>query len=179
MHGRLPNFPSIWYLKISYSWLYVITIKDSLEDIRQTDHEERGLSKQFVLLLTIAHTWTVSLLYYPPSSDEKRALKLRAHNVHFGKPGHIHWLDYYTTPIYIFSHSLSHTLNIALYLYNSSYVLPHMRILAHTRMGYPVSVWDKIMSHTRMGVPYEYACMIIHSYTTCTPGINFCLLSKY
>ena len=52
-------------------------------------------------------------------------------------------------------------------------VLPHMRIilLAHTRMGYPVRVWDNIMSHTRMGVPYEYACMIIRSYTTCTPGI--------
>ena len=50
-------------------------------------------------------------------------------------------------------------------------VLPHMCISAHTRMGYPVRVWANIMSHTRMGVPYEYACMIIHSYTTCTPGI--------
>ena len=49
-----------------------------------------------------------------------------------------------------------------------SIVLPHMRILSHTRMGYPVRVWDNIMSHTRMGVPYEYACIIVHSYTTCT-----------
>ena len=60
-------------------------------------------------------------------------------------------------------------------------VLPHMRILAHTRMGRPLRVWDNIMSHiyTRMGVPYEYVCMIVHGYTTCTPGINFCLLTKY
>ena len=58
-------------------------------------------------------------------------------------------------------------------------VLPHMRILAHTRMGYPVRVWANIMSHTRMGVPYEHACMVVHSCTTCTPGINFCLLTKY
>ena len=47
------------------------------------------------------------------------------------------------------------------------------------RMGYPVCVWANIMSHTRMGVPYKYACMIVHSYTMCTPGINFCLLTKY
>ena len=60
-----------------------------------------------------------------------------------------------------------------------SYVLPHMRILAHMRMGCPIRVWDNIMSHTRMGVPYEYACIIIHSYTTCTTDINFCLLTKY
>ena len=58
-------------------------------------------------------------------------------------------------------------------------VLPHMRILAHTRMGRPIRVWANIMSHTRMGVPYEYACMIVHSCTTCTPGINFYLLTKY
>ena len=56
----------------------------------------------------------------------------------------------------------------------NGHVLPHMRILAHTRMGYPVRVWANIMSHTRMGVPYEYACMILHSYATCTAGINFC-----
>ena len=48
-----------------------------------------------------------------------------------------------------------------------------MRMLAHTHMGYPLRVWANIMSHTRMGVPYEYACMIIRSYTTCTPGVNF------
>ena len=52
---------------------------------------------------------------------------------------------------------------------------------SHTCMGYPVRVWDNtcIMSHTRMGVPHEYACMIVHSYATCTPGIKFCLLTKY
>ena len=62
-------------------------------------------------------------------------------------------------------------------------ILAHMCILAHTRMGrpirtrmgYPVRVWAYIMSHTRMGVPYDYACMIIRSYTTCTPDVNFCL----
>jgi len=35
-------------------------------------------------------------------------------------------------------------------------VLPDMRILAHTRTGYPIHVWDNIMSHTHMGVPHEY-----------------------
>ena len=70
---------------------------------------------------------------------------------------------------------------IAKQLYNKTDedVLPHMRILAHTRMGRPIRVWANIMSHTRMGVPYEYACIIIRSYTTCTPGINFGLLTKY
>ena len=61
-------------------------------------------------------------------------------------------------------------------------VLPHMRILAHTRMGRPIRVWDNIMSsHTRMGVPYEYTCMIVYSYTihALHAGINFCLLTKY
>ena len=48
-----------------------------------------------------------------------------------------------------------------------------MLVLAHTRMGYPERVWDNIMPYTRMGVPYEYACIIVHSYTTCTPGIKF------
>ena len=51
----------------------------------------------------------------------------------------------------------------------------------------PIRVWDIPYAygtilcpmHTRMGVPYEYACIIIRSYTTCTPGINFCLLTKY
>ena len=58
-------------------------------------------------------------------------------------------------------------------------ILPHMRILAHTRMGCPIRVWANIISHTRMGVPYKYACIIIHSYTTCTPGVNFGLLTNY
>ena len=54
-----------------------------------------------------------------------------------------------------------------------------MRILAHTRMhGISRTRMANIMSHTRMGVPYEYACIIVHSFTTCTPGINFCLLTK-
>ena len=43
-------------------------------------------------------------------------------------------------------------------------VLPHMRMLAHTRigrpmhtrMGYPIRVWDIALPHTRMGVRYEY-----------------------
>ena len=51
------------------------------------------------------------------------------------------------------------------------YIGPYAYGTSHTRMGYPVRVWANIMSHTRMGVPYEYACMIIHSCTTYTPGI--------
>ena len=49
-------------------------------------------------------------------------------------------------------------------------VPPHMHILAQ---GYPEHVWDNIMSHMHMGVQYKYTCMIMHSYTTYTPGINF------
>ena len=60
-----------------------------------------------------------------------------------------------------------------------AYIGPYAYGASHTRMGYTVRVWANIMSHTHMGVPYEYACMIIRSYTTCTPGVNFGLLTKY
>ena len=85
----------------------------------------------------------------------------------------VHW-----HPVPVANQLLILIIKLASYIL-SGYVLPHMRILSHTRMGRPIRVWDNIMSHTRMGVPYEYSCMIIHSYTTCTPGINFCLLTKY
>ena len=35
-------------------------------------------------------------------------------------------------------------------------VLLHMHMLAHTRMGRPIRVWDIVLSHMRMGVRYEY-----------------------
>ena len=54
--------------------------------------------------------------------------------------------------------------------FRKTHILPHIRILAHMRMEYPVRVWDNIM-----GVPYEYTCMI----ATCTPGINFCIQNDY
>ena len=60
-----------------------------------------------------------------------------------------------------------------------AYIGPQAYGTSHTSMGYPVRIWANIMYHTRMGIPYEYACMIVHSYTTCTPGITFCLLTKY
>ena len=47
-------------------------------------------------------------------------------------------------------------------------VLPHMRILAHTRMGRPMRVWDipyaymgDIMSHARMGYPVRVSVWAI------------------
>ena len=67
------------------------------------------------------------------------------------------------------------------YVYSApyAYIGSYAYGTSHTCMGYPVCIWANIMSHTHMGVPYEYACIIIHSYTTCTPGVNFCLLTKY
>ena len=41
------------------------------------------------------------------------------------------------------------------------FVLPHMRIPAHMRMGYPIRVWDNTVCHTHMGIPYEYTCMSV------------------
>ena len=75
--------------------------------------------------------------------------------------------------IAIIKQYISH--DIAKFFYYCSapyaYIVPYAYGTSHTRMGYPIRVWANIMSHTRMGVPYEYACMIIRSYTTCTPGI--------
>ena len=64
------------------------------------------------------------------------------------------------------------------YLCYGSYVLPHMRIsahtrqygTAHTRMGYPVRVWANRMPQMRMGqydAPYVYGRPIYEYMDNC------------